>query len=59
MVGSVRRVQIRVIAGDAEAVQRAVEVIKGVFGVVYVSKPYPCRKQRGYRVYVTAYLGVK
>jgi hypothetical protein len=48
------KVQIRIIVANREAVKQAVESLKGAFDVVYVSKPYPCRKQKGYRVYITA-----
>jgi hypothetical protein len=51
-----RRVQIRLMAADLEAINMAIDELKKYFIVAYVSKPYRNRKQRGYRVYVTVHL---
>jgi 23S rRNA U2552 (ribose-2'-O)-methylase RlmE/FtsJ len=50
------KVQLRVMAADLEAINMVLERLKKEFRVVYVSKPYRNRKQRGYRVYVTAWV---
>ena len=51
-----RKVKVRIIAKDRESLEAAISALREVFDVVHVSKTYPCRKQRGYRVYVAAFL---
>jgi len=50
------KVQIRIMATDLKVIDEAVEKLRKEFKVVYVSKAYKNRKQKGYRVYVTAYI---